>query len=146
MRNYVASVFGEEFVVYKASNGKEALKLVTSKKPDLVISDISMPEMDGITLCSTIKADINTSHIPVILLTAHTSQEIELKGTEEGADQYVTKPFNKELLLAKVNGLFKSRASLQQYFYNQVTLKKMGPNSLMFRLNTRSCWINVLPL
>ncbi|MGN7783832.1 hybrid sensor histidine kinase/response regulator transcription factor [Niabella sp. 22666] len=126
MRNYVASVFGEEFVVYKASNGKEALKLVASKKPDLVISDISMPEMDGITLCSTIKADINTSHIPVILLTAHTSQEIELKGTEEGADQYVTKPFNKELLLAKVNGLFKSRASLQQYFYNQVTLKKDG--------------------
>ncbi len=126
MRNYVASVFDEEFVVYKASNGKEALKLVASKKPDLVISDISMPEMDGITLCSTIKADINTSHIPVILLTAHTSQEIELKGTEEGADQYVTKPFNKELLLAKVNGLFKSRASLQQYFYNQVTLKKDG--------------------
>ncbi|WP_162817824.1 hybrid sensor histidine kinase/response regulator transcription factor [Niabella yanshanensis] len=124
MRNYVASVFDEAFVVYKASNGKEALKWVASKKPDLVISDISMPEMDGISLCSTIKANISTSHIPVILLTAHTSQEIELKGTEEGADQYVTKPFNKELLLAKVNGLFKSRASLQQYFYNQVTLKK----------------------
>jgi signal transduction histidine kinase/ligand-binding sensor domain-containing protein/AraC-like DNA-binding protein len=124
MRNYVASVFDEEFVVYKANNGKEALKLVVSKKPDLVISDVSMPEMDGIELCSAIKADINTSHTPVILLTAHTSQDIELKGTEEGADQYVTKPFNKDLLLAKVNSLFKSRTSLQQYFYNQVTLKK----------------------
>ncbi|MCH5716449.1 response regulator [Niabella hibiscisoli] len=124
MRNYVASVFDDEFLVYKAQNGKEALKMVTTKNPDLVISDISMPEMDGITLCATIKGDVNTSHIPVILLTAHTSQDIELRGTEEGADQYVTKPFNKELLSAKVNGLFKSRASLQQYFYNQVTLKK----------------------
>ncbi len=124
MRNYVASVLDEEFLVYKAPNGKEALKLVTAKKPDLVISDVSMPEMDGITLCRAIKSDMNTSYIPVILLTAHTSQEIELKGTEEGADQYVTKPFNKELLLARVHALFKSRASLQQFFYNQVTLKK----------------------
>lgn len=124
MRLYVASVFDEAFVVYKAANGKEALKWVAAKKPDLVISDVSMPEMDGIALCSAIKTDINTSHIPVILLTAHTSQEIELRGTEQGADQYVTKPFNKELLLAKVNGLLKSRENLQQYFYNQVTLKK----------------------
>ncbi len=124
MRNYVASVFDDEFLVFKAQNGKEALKMVTTKNPDLIISDISMPEMDGITLCAAIKDNVNTSHIPVILLTAHTSQDIELRGTEEGADQYVTKPFNKELLLAKVNGLFKSRTNLQQYFYNQVTLKK----------------------
>ncbi len=124
IRNYVASVLGRNYLVYTASNGEEGLQMVRDKKPELIISDITMPEMDGIELCKAIKTDQNTNHLAVILLTAHTSQEVELKGTEEGADYYITKPFSKDLLLARVNSIFKSRANLQQYFYDQVTLKK----------------------
>ena len=124
IRNYVASVLVGNYLVYQAANGKDGLQIVSNKKPDLIISDIAMPEMDGIELCKAIKTNDNLNHLPVILLTAHTSQEVELKGTEEGADYYITKPFSKEILQARVNGIFKSRANLQQYFYDQVTLKK----------------------
>src|SRR5690606_30578687 len=124
IRNYLASVLSENnYLVYKASNGAEALKITRDKKPDLIISDVSMPEMDGIELCKAIKTDNNINHLPVILLTALTSQDVELRGTEEGADYYITKPFSKDLLLARVNSLLKSRQNLQQYFYDQVTLK-----------------------
>jgi DNA-binding response OmpR family regulator len=124
MVNYIASIFCENCVVYTAINGTEALNIARDKKPDLIISDITMPEMDGIALCKKIKNDSSISHLPVILLTAHTSKDVELKGTEEGADYYITKPFSKNLLLARVNSLFKSRENLQQYFYDEVTLKK----------------------
>lgn len=124
IRNYVASVLGGNYLVYQAANGKEGLQMVHDKKPELIISDIAMPEMDGIAFCKAIKTDQNLNHLPVILLTAHTSQEVELKGTEEGADYYITKPFSKDILQARVNGIFKSRANLQQYFYDQVTLKR----------------------
>ena len=123
MVNYIASIFSENYVVYTAINGTEALKIARDKKPDLIISDITMPEMDGIALCKAIKNDSAINHLPVILLTAHTSRDVELEGTEEGADYYITKPFSKNLLLARVNSLFKSRKNLQQYFYDEVTLK-----------------------
>ncbi len=123
MRNYISSLFAEGYVVFRADNGAAALQLAVEKIPDLIISDVSMPVMDGIELCKAIKSNENINHIPVILLTAHTSQEIELKGTEEGADYYITKPFNKDLLIAKVNNIFKSRNNLQQFFYNKITLK-----------------------
>ncbi|GAB3010799.1 hybrid sensor histidine kinase/response regulator transcription factor [Niabella terrae] len=123
MLHYVESVFVHQCVVYKAANGREGLELATRYRPDLIISDVSMPEMDGIELCRMIKNDPVLSHLPVILLTAYRSQEIELKGTEEGADYYITKPFSKELLLARVSNLFRSRDSLRQYFYQKVTLQ-----------------------
>ncbi|MFT4092409.1 MAG: two-component regulator propeller domain-containing protein [Niabella sp.] len=123
IRDYVAAIFGESYMVYKASNGVEALEIAQSRKPDLIISDVSMPQMDGIAFCKAVKTDAGINHLPIILLTAHTSQEVELKGTEEGADYYITKPFSKSLLLARVNSIFKSRQNLQQYFYDQVTLK-----------------------
>ena len=124
LRKYITSVLGENYLIYQAVNGRDGLKLALQKKPDLIISDVAMPEMDGIALCQAIKNDVSVNHLPVILLTAHTSKDLELKGTEEGADYYITKPFNKDLLLARVNRIFKNSANLQQYFYDQITLKK----------------------
>ena len=80
--------------------------------------------MNGIELCTLIKGDPSLSHIPVILLTSNTALDSKLKGIESGADDYITKPFEKELLKAKVVGILKKRNTLQQYFYNEITLRK----------------------
>jgi signal transduction histidine kinase/ligand-binding sensor domain-containing protein/DNA-binding response OmpR family regulator len=121
--SYVVDLFANQFTIYKATNGREGLELTHKYTPDLVISDIMMPEMTGIEMCRMIREDPALSHIPVILLTAMTSEEIQLKSTEQGADDYLTKPFNKDLLIAKVKGLLKNRTHLQNYFYDHITLK-----------------------
>ncbi len=82
----------------ESRNGKEALEQIFKKAPDLVISDIMMPEMDGLTLCRKIKQNVNLNHIPVILLTAKTREEDNLEGLNIGADAYIMKPFNIEIL------------------------------------------------
>ena len=102
----------------------EALKMAREKFPDLVISDIRMEAMDGIELCRQIKQDQNLNHIPVILLTGSNGDEVELQSIEGGADAYITKPFDKDILLARVENLFNSRSELQKYFFNEVTLQK----------------------
>ena len=79
-------------------NGKEAFTQILKKAPDLIISDIMMPEMDGMTLCSKVKQNININHIPVILLTAKSREEDNLEGLSIGADAYITKPFSIEIL------------------------------------------------
>jgi signal transduction histidine kinase/ligand-binding sensor domain-containing protein/DNA-binding response OmpR family regulator len=104
------------FSVAKAKNGAEALKLASLLYPDLIVSDVMMPEMDGIELCNRIKNDIKTSHIPVILLTALSSTENQVIGINSGADAYVTKPFNEEVLIAKANNLLNSRKNLRALF------------------------------
>jgi len=95
--------------------------------PDIIISDVMMPGMSGIELCSRVKENPDLSHIPVILLTAITAPEIKLKGIEGGADDYISKPFEKEMLIARVKGILKTRNNLQRYFFNEITLK---PNNL----------------
>ncbi|MCU7550188.1 response regulator [Chitinophagaceae bacterium LB-8] len=120
---YIAKVFND-FTVYQARNGEEAFRLASQHIPDIIISDVNMDGMNGIDLCRTIKEDPSLSHIPVILLTGSSSSEIKLMGVEGGADDYITKPFEKELLLARVANLLKSKNNLQKYFYNEVTLQK----------------------
>lgn len=124
LRRYISQVFNEDFMVVEAGNGDQGAKLARHYLPDVIISDISMQGMNGIELCTMIKEDPSLSHIPVILLTAHTTTDYKLKGIESGADDYITKPFEKELLKAKVLGILKKRNTLQQYFYNEITLKK----------------------
>ena len=82
-----------------------------------------MQGLSGIELCSRVKDEPSLSHIPVLLLTASSSPEIKLKGIEGGADDYISKPFEKELLVARVTGILKSKNNLQKYFYNEITLK-----------------------
>jgi len=124
LRQYIDKVFSSQFTVLQAINGKEGLALAQEHVPDLIISDIAMDELNGIELCKQVKENPSLSHIPVILLTASTASEVRLKGIEAGADDYITKPFEKELLKARAASLLKKRNSLQQYFYNEITLKQ----------------------
>lgn len=123
IRKYIAQLFAGPFIIYEAVNGAEGLALTRKMQPDLVISDVMMPEMTGIEMCRLIKEDAALNHIPVILLTAMTSQDVQLQGVEGGADDYLTKPFNNDLLIAKVNSILKNRNHLHNYFYDHVTLK-----------------------
>ena len=107
------------FRITKAKNGKEALDLAISLYPDLIISDIMMPVMDGIQLCDKIKNDIRTSHIPFILLTALNTIQDQISGMQSGADAYIPKPFNEDFLVAQVNNLLNSRKTLRTLFASQ---------------------------
>lgn len=119
IRNYIAKEFAENFHIMESSNGKEALELILKKVPDLVISDIMMPEMDGLTLCKKIKQNVNINHIPVILLTAKTREEDNLEGLNIGADAYIMKPFNIEILQKTVENLINTRQQLRKVFTGQ---------------------------
>lgn len=124
IRQYLAQVFRDQYTIYEAENGELGILLAQKYLPDIIISDIKMPGMDGIDLCKAVKEDPALSHIPVILLTSDSSAETKLEGIEGGADDYITKPFDNEMLAARVNNLLKSRNSLQKYFYNEITLNK----------------------
>jgi ligand-binding sensor domain-containing protein/signal transduction histidine kinase/DNA-binding response OmpR family regulator len=124
IRTYLKQIFCGEFEIFEADNGTDGLDLVYHLVPDIVISDVMMQGLSGIEVCSRIKEDAVLNHIPVILLTASSSPEIKLKGIEGGADDYISKPFEKEILVARVNGILKSRNNLQKYFYNEITLNK----------------------
>lgn len=102
---------------------KEAYKGISSLIPDLVISVIMMPEMDGLELCKRIKAHQTTSHIPIILITAHEPQPHYLKGLQQGADAYISKLFQFEILELKIRNLLASRAAIQQKFSSQILLE-----------------------
>jgi signal transduction histidine kinase/ligand-binding sensor domain-containing protein/DNA-binding response OmpR family regulator len=123
IRQYIGQAFAGEFKLLQAQNGEDGLALVRKHMPDIVISDVMMGGISGIEMCSQIKADVTLSHIPVVLLTASTSQETKLKGIEGGADDYISKPFDKALLVARVNAILKGRSDLQRYFYNEITLQ-----------------------
>ena len=124
IRNYLIQLFSGTHLVYSAINGKEGLKLTKEYMPDIVISDIAMEIMDGLELCKKIKESEQLSHIPVILLTASSNPETHLQGITDGADDYITKPFDDDLLIARVNTLLKSRKNLRKYFLDSITLKE----------------------
>jgi YesN/AraC family two-component response regulator len=121
---YMDQILAGQYTVYKAASGEEGLELARKIQPDIIITDIVMQELSGIDLCRIIKEDLALGHIPVILLTGSPSPETRLQGVEGGADDYLTKPFEKEILLARIVSLLKSRDSLQKYFYNEITLQK----------------------
>lgn len=116
VRSYIRSVFDGKYRVLEAENGQEGRELAEKENPDLIISDVMMPVLDGINLCKQIKENIKTSHIPVILLTARTSLIFRIEGLENGADDYINKPFNHQVLALKVRNLIKARKQLQQSF------------------------------
>ncbi len=119
---YVRSIFEDIYSVYTATNGKEGFEIAIEHIPDIVISDVMMPEEDGFTFTRHLKEDQLTSHIPVILLTAKTQITSKLEGMGIGADAYVTKPFNSQLLKATAENLIENRRKLQQRFAQEVVL------------------------
>ena len=116
LRSYLKRTLSEEYIAQTSENGKEALAIIREYKPDLVISDIMMPEMRGDELCAMLKTDIETSHIPVVLLTALNDDKSILKGLQTGADEYVIKPFNIGILKASIANLLSNRAILRNKY------------------------------
>ncbi len=112
MREYISQAFADDFNVMTASNGREGYDKALSEMPDIIVSDIMMPEMDGIEMCNKLKAEITTNHIPIILLTAKDTLHDKEKGYESGADSYISKPFSASLLRARINNIIESRHSL----------------------------------
>jgi signal transduction histidine kinase/ligand-binding sensor domain-containing protein/CheY-like chemotaxis protein len=128
LRTYIKKIFKEKYKTYEAADGASGLEMIKKHVPDIVISDIVMDSLSGIDLCRIIKQDASLSHIPVVLLTGDPNPEAKLMGIEVGAVDFVSKPFEKDLLIARVQAILKDRLQLQNYFYNEVTLKSNTRN------------------
>jgi DNA-binding response OmpR family regulator/anti-sigma regulatory factor (Ser/Thr protein kinase) len=114
LRNFLLFTLGNEFEVHAAENGQIAWEIIQKDIPDLVVSDIMMPNMDGFELCSLIKSTFQTSHVPVILLTALSEQADQLHGLGLGADDYLTKPFDVPILLQRIKSIMQNRVNVRE--------------------------------
>lgn len=116
LSNLLLNLLSDQYEVSLVSNGKQALDFINHKRVDLLVSDIMMPQMDGLQLCKTLKSDVLTSHIPVVLLTAKTELENRIEGLEMGADSYIPKPFHPRHLFVRIEKLLKAREQVSEYF------------------------------
>jgi DNA-binding response OmpR family regulator len=116
MREYIKDELENDYLVFAANDGRQGFKEAVKENPDIIISDVMMPHMDGIEFCSKIKTDERTSHIAVILLTARSSQEHKIEGLETGADDYLTKPFVFDELRLRINNIIESRRKFSEQF------------------------------
>jgi len=130
IRNYIRMNLSENYKVFEAENGLKGLEMAIDTIPDLIISDIMMPELNGLDLCRKLKANEKTSHIPVLLLTAQQSEQSQKEGYETGADAYISKPFSSVLLQVRIKNLIESRQKLRELF-NKTT----GFNPLVLGTN-----------
>ncbi len=129
MRNYVTRLLSKFFKVKSFRNGQECLDALDLEWPDIVISDIQMPELSGLDLCVKIKSDLKTSHIPVVLLTALSNIEDHLKGIRDGADAYIKKPFDVKQLFATTESLLINRKQLRERYQVGIPLTKENKNN-----------------
>jgi len=120
MRLYIKKVCRSNYEVIESENGEEGIQKAFENIPDIIISDLMMPGISGMELTKTLKSDLRTSHIPVILLTALSSTDYKIEGLTLGADDYITKPFNEELLIARLENLLQNRRKLREYFQSQI--------------------------
>jgi len=120
VREYIESILSMHFRVMGASSGKEGFEKAQKYVPSLIITDIMMPVMDGFQFCSMIKKDLMTSHIPVIMLTALSSNDSRIEGYENRADEFIVKPFNAQVLLSRVYNLIESRAKLREIYRKNI--------------------------
>ncbi|MDD3320419.1 MAG: two-component regulator propeller domain-containing protein [Paludibacter sp.] len=127
MRQYIRSILSDEFNVIEAPNGVVGLKATNRYLPDLIISDIMMPEMDGMEFCNRVKTSFTTSHIPVILLTAKSSTDTQIESFKLGADAFLVKPFDEDLLKVIIRNLNEKRKRIQLNF-----VENMDPETLIF--------------
>ena len=100
---HIKTLFQDEFCIIEADNGRRGIQLAMKYVPDIIISDIMMPVMDGLECCKVLKSELQTSHIPVVLLTACSLDEQKVEGLESGADSYISKPFNSKVSLARIH-------------------------------------------
>jgi DNA-binding response OmpR family regulator len=135
VQRYLGGFLEKEYTLLFASNGVEGIDQAVKHVPDLIVSDVMMPQMNGDEMCSKLKADPATSHIPLILLTARAGRESLLSGLKTGADDYLTKPFDAQELLARIHNLIEQRRKLQEKFSTQ---NPFNPQKLDFSENDRS--------
>jgi CheY-like chemotaxis protein len=114
LRNFITGKIGEEFTTYVAGDGEAAWQLIIFQSPDLIVSDVMMPNKNGFELCEQVKSTWETSHIPVILLTALTDKARQLQGLGLGADDYLTKPFDMSLLVQKIRTIIRNREIVRE--------------------------------
>jgi signal transduction histidine kinase/DNA-binding response OmpR family regulator/ligand-binding sensor domain-containing protein len=120
VRLFIRDEIGNQYKIIEAVDGVAGLEKAIETIPDLIVSDVMMPNMDGVQLCEKLKTDELTSHIPVILLTAHSSEEHKIEGLATGADDYITKPFSVAVLKARVHNLLESRRKLRERFSKEL--------------------------
>lgn len=123
IRDYLADQLKNSYRILCAGNGAEGLEFAREKSPDIIISDILMPVIDGLQMCSKLKEDIATSHIPIILLTSKSSIEDQITGFDTGADDYIPKPFSVDLLQSRIKNIIKNRTELRKLFLGNIIPK-----------------------
>lgn len=123
LRDYLEEMFGEMYIILTADNGLDGYHLIISENPDLVISDITMPKLDGLELCKRVKKNDHLKHVPFLLLTARNAEKYILLGTKYGADDYITKPFNYQILKHKVDNLISTHVRLQNKYSQKLILE-----------------------
>ncbi|MBU2945740.1 hybrid sensor histidine kinase/response regulator transcription factor [Zobellia uliginosa] len=129
MRIFIKDELKNKYQVFEAEDGQEGIKMAKKYSPDLIVSDIMMPNMDGIEFCKFIKSNIETSHIPVILLTAKVDVQTKYNGIEMGADDYISKPFDMQYLLIRIKNIITTRVQLRKLFQLDNTLE---PSAITF--------------
>ncbi len=127
VRNYIGTLLNQHYEIELAEDGAQGWELAQQNLPDLIISDVMMPHMDGFELCTKVKSTERTSHIPVILLTAKTADQFRLFGVKTGADSYISKPFNPEYLIEKIAQILAQRKKWQSKFSKKI---KLGPKEI----------------
>lgn len=125
IQNYLKGFLEEEYNILVASDGKEGYDIAIAEIPDIVLSDVMMPKKDGLELCKELKKNIITSHVPIIILTARTATVFEIEGLQNGADAYVTKPFNPNVIKARIKSILETRKKVRQHYQNKI---QFGPS------------------
>jgi len=123
IRAHIIENMGDMFIIYEAGDGKEGLDMAVDRIPDLIVTDLAMPNLDGLEMCKKLKTDLRTSHIPIIMLTAKATVENRIQGFETGADDYITKPFNMQELVVRIKNLTEQRQKLREQFSRDVILQ-----------------------
>ena len=126
MCKYICSILSDYYKVIEAGNGKEALSILKSETVDFIISDLMMPIIDGLELSKKVKSDINISHIPFLMLTAKTSLDTRINTFRTGADEYLTKPFDEELLLTRISNILENRKIYQRRFSLLMNIEELN--------------------
>ena len=122
LRDYISFLFNEQYKILQTSNGKDGIETALSENPDIIISDVMMPGINGFELTHKIKSNIATSHIPVLLLTAKNQGKDKIEGFESGADDYIVKPFNEKELILKVANIIQTRQKQKEVFKKKITV------------------------
>jgi signal transduction histidine kinase/ligand-binding sensor domain-containing protein/DNA-binding response OmpR family regulator len=119
LRAYLKNCLQPQYSIFEATNGRDAIEQAETHLPDIIISDVMMPEMDGVEMCAELKRNNQTSHIPILMLTARTDEEHTKMGLDAGAWDYITKPFNTHSLLQKIDNIIETRNNFKEFLINQ---------------------------